>query len=98
MEGEPRKGGITMRVTSIQPIEYLKVHLAFDGLTTRLPESINLFIALVAKAAQQTASIVGLLFIILLPVFALMKIIEAATISGYCSDLCSQLPSIFLAL
>lgn len=98
MEGEPRKGGITMRVTSIQPIEYLKVHLAFDGLTTRLPESINLFIAIVAKAAQQTASVVALLFIILLPVFALMKIIEAAAITGYCNDLCSQLPAIFVAL
>jgi len=98
MEGEPRKGGITMRVTSIQPIEYLKVHLAFDGLTAKLPESINLFIAIVAKAAQQTASIVGLLFIVLLPVFALMKIMEAAAITGYCNEFCSQLSSIFLAL
>ena len=87
-----------MRVTSIQPIEYLKVHLACDGLTTRLPESINLFIALVAKAAQQTGAIVGLLFIVLLPVFALMKIIEAATITGYCNELSTLLPSIFVAL
>jgi hypothetical protein len=96
--GEPRKGGITMRVTSIQPIEYLKVHLAYDGLTERLPESINFFLAIVCKAAQQTALIVLLLFIMVLPVFALMKIIEAATITGYCNDLCTKLPSIFLAL
>ena len=87
-----------MRVTSIQPIEYLKVHLACDGLTTRLPESINLFLAIVAKAAQQTGSIVAVLFVIILPVFALMKIIEAATITGYCNDLCTLLPSIFVAL
>ena len=87
-----------MRVTSIQPIEYLKVHLACDGLTTRLPESINLFTALVAKAAQQTGAIVGLLFIVLLPVFALMKIIEAATITGYCNDFCAHLPSIMVVL
>ena len=87
-----------MRVTSIQPIEYLKVHLAYDGLTERLPESINSFLAILAKAAQQTVSIVLVLLIILLPVFALMKIIEAATITGYCNDLCTKLPSIFLAL
>jgi len=87
-----------MRVTSIQPIEYLKVHLAYDGLTERLPESINFFLAILAKAAQQTVSIALVLLIILLPVFALMKIIEAATITGYCNDLCTKLPSIFLAL
>ena len=98
IEGEPRKGGIAMRVTSIQPIEYLKVHLAYDGLTERLPESINFFVAIVCKAAQQTASIVLLLFIVLLPVFALMKIIEAATITGYCNDMCTLLPSIFMVL
>jgi hypothetical protein len=97
-EREPRKGGIAMRVTSIQPIEYLKVHLAYDGLTERLPESINFFVAIVCKAAQQTASIVLLLFIVLLPVFALMKIIEAATITGYCNDMCTLLPSIFMVL
>ena len=34
MEGELKKGGITMRVTSIQTIEYLKVHLAYDGIKT----------------------------------------------------------------
>ena len=87
-----------MRVTSMQPIEYLKVHLAYDGPTERLPESINSFLAILAKAAQQTVSIVLVLLIILLPVFALMKIIEAATITGYCNDLCTKLPSIFLAL
>ena len=87
-----------MRVTSIQPIEYLKVHLAYDGLAERLPESINFFLAILVKAAQQTVSIVLVLLIILLPVFALMKIIEAATITGYCNDLCTKLPSIFLAL
>ena len=98
MEEEPRKGGITMRVTSIQPIEYLKVHLAYDGLTNRLPESINFFIGIVGKAAQQTASIVAVLFVIILPVFALMKIIEAAAITGYCNDLCTLLPSIIVVL
>ena len=87
-----------MRVTSIQPIEYLKVHLAYDGLTERLPESINFFVAIICKAAQQTASLVLLLFIIILPVFALMKMIEAATLTGYCNDLCKVLPLIFVAL
>ena len=87
-----------MRVTSIQPIEYLKVHLAYDGLTERLPESINFFLAILVKAAQQTVSIVLVLLIILLPVFALMKIIEAATMTGYCNDMCTQLPSIFVIL
>jgi hypothetical protein len=95
-EGEPGKGGIAMRVTSIQPIEYLKVHLAYDELTKKLPELINFFVTIVSKAAQQTASIVVLLFIVLLPVFALMRIIEAATITGYCNDLCSRLSSIFV--
>ena len=96
MKGEPWKGGIAMRVTSIQPIEYLKVHLAYDGLTRRLPESINFFIAIVCKAAQQTAAIVAVLSIIILPVFALMKIVEAATVTGYCNDFCTLLPSIFV--
>jgi hypothetical protein len=98
MEGEPRKGGIAMRVTSIQPIEYLKVHLAYDEFTKRLPELINFFVAIVGKAAQQTASFVLLLFIVLLPLIALMKIIEAATITGYCNDVCTILPAIFVAL
>ena len=87
-----------MRVTSIQPIEYLKVHLAYDGLTERLPESINFFLAILVKAAQQTVSIVLVLLIILLPVFALMKIIEAATLTGYCNEVCTLLPSLFVIL
>ena len=87
-----------MRVTSIQPIEYLKVHLAYDEFTKRLPELINFFVAIVGKAAQQTATLVLLLFIVLLPLIALMKIIEAATIIGYCNDVCTTLPAIFVVL
>jgi hypothetical protein len=94
---ELRKGGITMRVSSVQTIEYLKLHLAYNGIKTGLLASCRLLEKIVSNAADQTAIFTVLLLNASLALVAMMRVGEAAALTAYCSDVCEKiLPIIHL--
>ena len=81
-----------MRVTSIQTIEYLKVHLAYDGIKTGLLASLRFLAQIISKAAEQTAAVCVALVNVSLVAFAFMKVGEAWSVTGYCCDVYNILP------
>lgn len=98
MKGELKKGGITMRVSSIQTIEYLKVHLAYNGIKTGLVTSLKFLEKSIGKAAKQTGALSGLLLQASLAVVAVMRVSEAWSMAAYFSDVCDKLPAFLLVL
>ena len=97
MKKELRKGGITMRVSSIQTIEYLKVHLAYNGIKTGLLASFRLLEKIISNAAEQTAIISAVLINASLAVVAVIRVSEASALTEYCSKVCETiLPIIHL--
>ena len=98
MKKELQKGGITMRVSSIQTIEYLKVHLAYNEIKTGLVRSLKFLEKIIGKAAEQTAALAVLLLQVSLAVIAVVKVSEAWILNAYCSDVCDVLPAFLLML
>jgi hypothetical protein len=99
MDGELTKGGIAMRVTSIQPIGYLKVHLAYDEITTKLLKPLASAARKINAITEQTSIIVGLMLNVFLFITAFVKLakVEAMTAS-YCDALGSVLQTIIVLL
>ena len=85
MDGELKKGGIAMRVTSMQPIGYLKVHLAHDDIAARLLKPLTATARKINVLTEQASIIVGLMLSVLLFINAFMKLskVEALTASYY---------------
>jgi hypothetical protein len=85
MDGELTKGGIAMRVTSIQPIGYLKVHLAYDEITTKLLKPLASAGRKIDEFTEQASIIVGLILNLFLFITAFIKLakVEAFTTSYY---------------
>jgi hypothetical protein len=92
------KGGITMRVTSIHTIEYLKVHLAYNGIKTGFLTSLRFLETIIGKAAEQTAAIVVVLLPASLASVAVMRVSEAFVLTAYCSDVCEKILPIMLLI
>ena len=86
-----------MGVSSIQTIEYLKVHLAYNGIKTGLLASFKLLEKIISNAAEQTAIISAILINASLAVVAVMRVGEASALTQYCSNVCEKiLPIIHL--
>lgn len=86
-----------MRVSSIQTIDYLKLHLAYNGIKTGLVTSLKFLEKSIGKAAEQTAIISVLLINASLAVVAVMRVSEASALTEYCSNVCEKvLPIIHL--
>ena len=87
-----------MRVTSIQTIEYLKVHLAYNGIKTGFLTSLRFLERIAGKAAEQTAAIVVVLLPASLASFAVVRVSEAWILTAYCCDVCNMLPVMLITL
>ena len=87
-----------MRVTSIQTIEYLKVHSAYSGIKTGLVTSLRFLEKVIGKAAEQTAAIVVVLLPASLAAFAVMRVSEACVLTAYCSDVCEKILPMMLLI
>jgi len=88
-----------MRVTSMQPIEYLKVHLAYDGISTRLFKSLTSISKKIFDLTEQSAFIMVVMLIIGLFITAFMKLAEVDAYTSHCYEaLCSMLQSMILVL
>jgi hypothetical protein len=99
MDGELTKGGIAMRVTSIQPIGYLKVHLAYDDITAKLLKPLALAARKINVVTEQTSIIVGLVLNAFLFITAFMKLAKAeALTSSYYDAFESVLQSLIILL
>ena len=81
-----------MRVTSIQTIEYLKVHLAYDGIKTGLLASLRFLVQIISKAAEQTASISVVFAYVSLVTYSCMKVGTAWIVTGSFCDVSHILP------
>ncbi|MDX1778467.1 MAG: hypothetical protein R3339_06275 [Thermodesulfobacteriota bacterium] len=82
-----------MRVSSIQTIEYLKVHLAYNGIKTGVVTSLKFLEKSIGKAAEQTAALAVVLLQASLAVVAVVKVSEAWIMTSYCNDICDILPA-----
>lgn len=87
-----------MRVTSIQTIEYLKVHLAYDGIKTGLLASLRFLVQVISKAAEQTVAIFVVFVNVSLVTFAFVKVGEAWAATACCCDVYTILPSVMTLL
>lgn len=87
-----------MRVTSIQTIEYLKVHLAYNGIKTGLLTSLRYLENIIGKAAEQTGVIFVVLLSASLAIVTVMRVSEACVLTAYCSDVCEQIMPIMLLI
>ena len=87
-----------MRVTSIHTIEYLKVHLAYNGIKTGFLTSLRFLENIIGKAAEQTAAIVIVLLPASLVSVAVMRVSEAFALTAYCSDVCEKILPIMLLI
>ena len=87
-----------MRVTSIQTIEYLKVHSAYNGIKTGLLTSLRFLEKIIGKAAAQTGVIVVVLLSASLAIVTFMRVSEACVLTAYCSDVCEKLLPMMLLI
>jgi len=87
-----------MRVTSIQTIEYLKVHSAYNGIKTGLLTSLRFLEKIIVNAAEQTEAIVVVLLPASLASVAVMRVSEAFVLTAYCSDVCEKLLPMMLLI
>ena len=87
-----------MRVTSIHTIEYLKVHLAYNGIKTGFLTSLRYLEKIIGKAAEQTAAIVMVLLPASLASVAVMRVSEAFVLTAYCSDVCEKILPLMLLI
>jgi hypothetical protein len=71
---------ITMSTLSIHPIEYLRLHVHYEGIWTRLLTSLGSLVKKVFESSEQAATIAVLLLTVGLVIFGLMKIRESASI------------------
>ena len=63
-----------MSSLSIHPVEYLRVHLHYEEMRTRLMRSLRLLLGEVHKSLQEIAPIVAVLLATGIVVFALMQL------------------------
>ena len=77
-------GGITMSTLSSNPVEYLKLHVHYEELRTRLLSSVGSVVKKVFNSSEQAAAITVVLLTVGLVILACMKITEfAAVVAGY---------------
>ncbi len=75
-----------MRVTSIQPIEYLKIHLAYDDIAARLLKPLTSTARKIRDLTDQASIMVGLVLDVLLFITAFMRILRVETLIASYSD------------
>ena len=88
-----------MRVTSIQPIEYLKIHLAYDDIAARLLKPLTSTARKIRDLTDQSSIMVGLVLDVLLFITAFMRILQVETlISNYSDAVGAVLPPVIVLL
>jgi hypothetical protein len=76
------KGGSTMSVISIHPIEYLRLHLHYEEVRTGLLASLGSLVQKVFESSEQAATIAVVLLTVALVIFSCMKIVQSASIAA----------------
>ena len=77
-------GGITMSTLSSHPVEYLKLHVHYEEIRTRLLYSVGSVVKKVFNSSEQAAAISVVLLTVGLVILSCMKITEfAAVVAGY---------------
>ena len=71
-----------MSALSIHPVEYLKGHLHYEEIRTRLLPSLGLVARKVFNSSEQAATIAVVLLTVGLVIFACMKITESASVAA----------------
>ena len=88
-----------MRVTSIQPIEYLKIHLAYDDIAARLLKPLTSTARKIRDLTDQSSIMVGLVLDVLLFITAFMRILQVETlIASYSDAVGAVLPPVIVLL
>ncbi|MDX1778429.1 MAG: hypothetical protein R3339_06080 [Thermodesulfobacteriota bacterium] len=71
-----------MSALSIHPVEYLKGHLHYEEIRTRLLSSLGLVARKVFNSSEQAATIAVVMLTVGLVVFACMRITETASVAA----------------
>ena len=71
-----------MNHLAIHPIEYLRLHVHYEGVWIRVLIPLRTFCAKVLESAEQTATIAIVLLTVGLVIFGFMKIGESASIAA----------------
>jgi spore maturation protein SpmA len=74
------KGGITMSTLSIHPVEYLRLHVRYEEIRTRLLRAVRSLVKKVFESSDQAATCAVVLLIVGLVIFGCMKIGESASV------------------
>jgi len=71
-----------MSTLSIHPIEYLRLHLHYEAVRTRLLTSVGSYVKKVFESSEQAATIAVVLFSVGLLIFSCMIIVQSASIAA----------------
>ena len=71
-----------MSTLTIHPVEYLKLHLHYEEIQTRLLSSLGLVVKKVSNSLGQTAISAVFLLTVGLVMFGLMKIADSASVAA----------------
>jgi hypothetical protein len=71
-----------MRVNSIQPIGYLKGHLAYDDITAKLLKPLAWAASKTNEITEQTSILVGLMLNVVLFIDAFIKVLHVGALTA----------------
>ena len=71
-----------MSTLSIHPVEYLKLHLHYEEIRTRLLSSLGLVVKKVLNTSEQAVLIAAFLLTVGLVIFGLMKIADSVSVAA----------------
>jgi hypothetical protein len=71
-----------MSTLSIHPIEYLRLHLHYDEISTRLITPLKLLLKKVFELSEEAATIAVVLFTLGLVIFSCMIIVQSASLAA----------------
>ena len=75
-----------MRVTSMQPIDYLKVHLAYDGIKTGIYRAFKRITRKTLALAEESVVVIVAMAIVLLFIVTFLKLDEVAAFTSNCCN------------
>ena len=71
-----------MSTVSIHPVEYLRLHLHYDEVRTRLRASLESFFANVCESVERATTVAVVLLVSALVIFGCMKIGASASVEA----------------
>jgi len=81
-----------MSTLSIHPIEYLKLHLHYEGTRTSVLASLRALVKKVSESTTYTATLVATVLIVALVVFALSNLRQAGVTTASFNEALAEIP------